>query len=156
MYKHTQIGWVVLASLIAGMLLMGFITVYMANSQIGDKHSIWANAVGLGLLAIATLLFYNLTVVVDNRSVKASFGLGVIRKSIPLEDIESCRAVRNRWWYGWGIHWTTKGCLYNVSGMMAVELRLKNGKRIRIGTDRPGELEVFINDKLANHPENEV
>ncbi len=153
MYKHTQTGWVMLVSLIAGMPLIGFTMVYMANSLLGDTRLIWANVSVLAVLTIAALLFCKLTVVVDDRSVKASFGPGVIKKSIPLDDIESCGAVRNRWWYGWGIHWTPKGWLYNVSGMEAVELRLKNGKRIRIGTDEPRELEEFIKGKMAKTTE---
>jgi hypothetical protein len=48
--------------------------------------------------------------------------------------------VRNRWYYGWGIRITPRGWLYNVSGLDAVELALKNGKCVRIGSDEPHAL----------------
>ena len=39
--------------------------------------------------------------------------------------------------YGWGIHLTPRGGLYNVSGFRAVAVRLKGGKRFLLGTDEP-------------------
>ena len=39
------------------------------------------------------------------------------------------------WWYGIGVKWTPRGWVYVVSRGDALELRLKNGKAIRIGTD---------------------
>jgi hypothetical protein len=45
--------------------------------------------------------------------------------------------VRNCWWYGWGIRRGPDFRLYNVSGLDAVELRLKSGEVRRIGTDDP-------------------
>ncbi|MBS1223341.1 MAG: hypothetical protein H6R24_19, partial [Proteobacteria bacterium] len=50
------------------------------------------------------------------------------------------RPVRNSWLYGWGIHRTPHGWLYNVSGWEAVEITLASGKRLRLGTDEPGQL----------------
>jgi hypothetical protein len=43
--------------------------------------------------------------------------------------------VRNKRWWGWGIHPTPRGWLYNVSGLAAVEVALRNGKTIRIGSE---------------------
>ncbi len=47
------------------------------------------------------------------------------------------------WYYGWGIRgWLwPKMWIYNVSGFDAVEIKLKNGKMYRIGTDEPKKLE---------------
>ena len=44
------------------------------------------------------------------------------------------------WWYGWGIHLTPYGWLYNVSGWDAVAITLRNGRRVSLGTDQPNEL----------------
>jgi hypothetical protein len=59
---------------------------------------------------------------------------------VQLADIASCAVVQNPWWYGWGIRLTPQGWLYNVAGRSAVEIRLKSGKRFRIGTDEPQQL----------------
>lgn len=46
---------------------------------------------------------------------------------------------------GWGIRFSTRGKAYNVSGNMGLQLVLKNGKRILIGTQLPEEMESVIN-----------
>ncbi|MDY7014940.1 MAG: hypothetical protein SVX43_15355 [Cyanobacteriota bacterium] len=53
-------------------------------------------------------------------------------------------AVKNPWYYGWGIRLTPRGWLFNVSGLDAVEISLNSGRHFRIGTDRPRELERAI------------
>ena len=89
-------------------------------------------------------LFYSLTVEIDETRLIIKFGFGVINKKFILKNIESCHAVRNPWHYGWGIHWTPRGWLYNISGLSAVEIQMKNGKKYRIGTDEPKRLEHAI------------
>ena len=89
-----------------------------------------------GILFVCTISFFSLTVIVDNDFIRIRFGIGLIRKSIKLADVKSCTVVRNKWWYGWGIHWTPKGLLFNISGLDAVELVMNNGKVYRIGTDK--------------------
>jgi len=63
-----------------------------------------------------------------------------------LHDILSVKTVKNHRYYGRGIRgWLwPKMCIYNVSGFDAVEIKLKNGKIYRIGTDEPKKLEQMI------------
>jgi hypothetical protein len=63
-----------------------------------------------------------------------------LRKSIEREAIMGVTPVRNPWWYGWGIHLTPRGWLYNVGGLDAVELALSNGRTLRIGSDEAAAL----------------
>lgn len=42
-----------------------------------------------------------------------------------------------------------QGWLYNVEGLGATELRMRNGRRYRIGTDEPERLETAIKDALS-------
>lgn len=96
------------------------------------------------VLLLALILFPSLTVKIDKTRLILKFGLGIISKKFILKDIESCRVVRNPWYYGWGIHWTPHGWLYNISGLSAVEIQMKKGKKYRIGTDEPKKLEHAI------------
>jgi len=57
-----------------------------------------------------------------------------------LSQVQNAAVVRNKWYYGWGIRLTPGGWLWNVSGLDAVELTFKNGKKFRIGTDEPDRL----------------
>lgn len=107
---------------------------------------------GVILLTVVALLLANfgsLTVRVDEGAVKLRFGVGLIRRTIPLGRIQAAARVRNRWWYGWGIRLTPHGWLWNVAGLDAVELRLEEGKVFRIGTDDPEGLEAALSTHLS-------
>ena len=54
-----------------------------------------------------------------------------------LAEIVACEPIRIRWWYGWGIHLTPYGWLYNVSGFDAVAITLRDGRKFALGTDDP-------------------
>ncbi|MBD3235434.1 MAG: hypothetical protein GF330_01875 [Candidatus Eisenbacteria bacterium] len=94
----------------------------------------------LALLLLALFLFGSLTVEVTTEAVRLWFGPGLVRRSFRLEQIRAVRAVRNKWYYGWGIRIFPGGVLYNVSGLDAVELEMRDGRRYRIGTSHPDEL----------------
>lgn len=89
------------------------------------------------VLAVCLLLFAALTVKVDGNYVSLRFGIGIIRKKFPVSGIGSVAIVRNPWYYGWGIRKTPDGWLYNVSGLIALELHMKDGEKYRIGTNDP-------------------
>jgi hypothetical protein len=90
-------------------------------------------------------------VVIWEEELEARFGPGPIRKRFKLNEIESCQVVKNHWYYGWGIRLTPHGVLYNVSGFHAVEIKLRTGKKFRIGTDVPQELEEAIRQAINFH-----
>ena len=69
-----------------------------------------------------------------------AFRSGFWNYRLPLGDIQDVAVVRNHWWNGFGIRMRPGFRLYNVSGLDAVELRLKSGEIRRIGTDDPQAL----------------
>ena len=92
------------------------------------------------IMLISILLFYALTVTIDEQAITLSFGIGLVRKKIALAEVVSCEITTCRWYYGYGIHYTPQGKLYNISGKMAVRLAMRNGKAILVGTDEPEAL----------------
>ncbi|RPI03421.1 MAG: hypothetical protein EHM72_01520 [Calditrichaeota bacterium] len=133
-YRHTQIGTVIIIAVLAAMIF-----IFIPSYTTGNWHP--AQLGVLAILAVVTFLFYSLTVEIKNSTFTCWFGPGLIRKSIPLADIQQAQAVRNFWLAGWGIRFMAGGYwLWNVSGLQAVELVLKNGKRFRVGTDEPEKL----------------
>jgi len=141
-YHHTQIGYL---TIIALAIILLFSALLMAVAGI---H--WISIVVLAILAICLVLFATLTVVIEGDVLEIRFGPGVIRRKFLLKDIESCQVVKNPWYYGWGIRMTPHGWLYNVSGFYAVEIKIKTGKKYRIGTDVPSELEKGIRQSIRN------
>lgn len=99
---------------------------------------------------ICLLIFYKMTIEIDESYLEFKLGLGLVKKRYAMKDISECRPVKNSILYGVGIHLTSDGWLYNVSGRFAIELTFKNKKsKVRIGTDKPEELSEIIN-KLLN------
>ena len=139
-YQHTQIGYLIIIALAIALLFIVYrITVYGFN---------WIAFAVLIILGACLVLFATLTVVIEEDALKIRFGPGIIRKRFPLKDIESCQAVENPWHYGWGIRLTSHGWLYSVAGSHAVEIKMKTGKKYRIGTNVPRDLEKVIRQSI--------
>ena len=138
-YKHTQVGTLIIIMSLTGLVFI-LTMVLLSNFHVFILFPVI-------LLILAILLFGTLTVEIDDRHVFLKFGIGWIRKKIRLDDILDHRIVRNKWYYGWGIRYTPNGTLYNVSGLDAVELRLRNRKKIRIGTDDPEGLSAALSNR---------
>jgi hypothetical protein len=135
-YKHTQIGYVI--------LFLGAAAFFIALEMFFRKASGVSLLIGLAAILLMVGLFGTLTVEIRDGLLKFRFGLGLIRKNLKIEAIETCEIVKNPWYYGWGIHATSKGWIYNVSGFQAVEIFMKDGRRLRIGTDEPEILRRVI------------
>ena len=106
-------------------------------------------SVVLVLLLLCLLIFASMTVEVTAERVSLWFGSGLIRKTFSAHDICGASAVRNRWYYGWGIRLTPHGWLFCVSGLDAVQIELTNGRKYRIGTDEPEKLLAAIRGVAA-------
>lgn len=144
-YQHTQRGTLILSVMAVGLVLTASIFLVVAGSR-PAAAAICGSVIGI--LLVAAFLFRSLSVEVSSESVALRFGSGPIRKNFAIADIAEVRAVRNRWYYGWGIRLTPHGWLFNVSGLDAVEVRLAGGRKFRIGTDEPVELCAAIRRAL--------
>ena len=99
----------------------------------------------IAVVLIATgIIFSRLTITIEDGFLRASFGPGLTVKNVPLSQIASCQPIRIRWWYGWGIHLTRHGWLYNVAGWDAVAITLRDGRKFALGTDDPQGLAAAI------------
>jgi hypothetical protein len=138
-YEHTQFGHVIIWSLLAIILVA-------SGGLIGHRAP---PVIVSTILLVCLVLFYRLKISIEDDTLSASFGLGVIRKKVRLAEIASCEPIRIRWWHGWGIHLTPRGWLYNVSGFDAVAITLHDGKKLALGTDDPNGLATAIRNSIA-------
>ena len=139
-YRHTQFGTVIVVTT-AAIIPLAALPAWLA----GIATAAWLI---LGSMVVVLSLFASLTVEIDAEHLRIRFGIGLIRKRFPLDQIDTCRPVSNPWIYGWGIRLTPHGWLYNVSGQEAVELKMKSGKTCRIGTDEPKVLTAALQEAL--------
>ena len=129
-YRHTQVGYWMAAAMV------GLAAVIASRMQ-----SLAIFGVMCLITTLASALFGTLTVSVDETSVQLRFGpVSLLRERIAVADVTHARAVRNSPLNGWGMRYISHGRLWNVWGLDAVELQLRNGTRFRIGTDEPEAL----------------
>jgi hypothetical protein len=146
-YRHTQIGYLMLVVTLAVLGIFAWAHI-MASAEPPSYNS------GTNLLVTTIMIltlfiltsFVSLQVIIDEKYLRIKFGYGFYQKRFLLNDIMSAKTVKNHWYYGWGIRlWLwPKMWIYNVSGFDAVEIKLKNSKTYRIGTDEPKKLEQRI------------
>lgn len=137
-YRHTQRGVVMLTGLLIGAVVAGY------AALINPAATRWiVLPIALGLIALAWL-FSSLTVIVNSDELRWYFGPGAWNYRISLRDIAAVRIVRNSAFSGFGIRMRPGFRLYNVSGLNAVEVRLKSGEIRRIGTDDPNGLSAAL------------
>jgi hypothetical protein len=142
LYRHTQPGWVIGGPFAVVVVILALL----------PRDGAWIPLLPIAVIAaLGLLIFGALTVEVDREAIRLRFGIGLVRKTVPLERVRSWRPVRNPWYVGWGIRLGPGYTLWNVSGLSAVELVLADGRRLRIGTDEPAALSRAI-EMSAGHP----
>lgn len=128
-YHHTQRGTLMMAALFVAAIASA------VGAYASPSPSRWVLAAITAGFVLLVWLFSSLTVDVDEQDVRWHFGPGIWTYRIARADIENAEIVRNNWSDGFGIRMRPGLRLYNVSGLEAVELRLRTGDRRRIGTD---------------------
>lgn len=83
---------------------------------------------------------------VDTSGVQISFFPFVIKKKWLWTDLTDVyvRKYTLMDFGGWGYRMSSQGVAYNTKGSNGIQLVLKNGKRIMIGTQQPDELKKYI------------
>ena len=150
-YKHTQVGYLMIVVTLA--VLIFFVWLHITASAGPDSIDSGTNfAISAIMVFVLFILatFITLTTSVDEHTLRIKFGYGLFAKKFLLDQIASVQSVKNRWYYGWGIKvwFWPKMWVYAISGFDAVEIIMKNGKRYRIGTDVPSELEAAIKQAI--------
>lgn len=141
-YDHTQQGTLIIGAVSAAILVI-LIATYLSGI-------VWVTILVVVILAVVLSIMSTLTVRVDKEALRIRFGpVGLVRKQWPVREIVSVSAVKNPWYYGYGLRITPFGPLYNVSGPDAVEVRLASGKVFRIGTDEPEALKRAIEKEMT-------
>jgi hypothetical protein len=140
-YEHTQRATSILILAGTGMTL--------ALGLLALEGNVLGMAFVLILPVIVFGLFGSLTVRIDEHALLILFGFGLIRRRVALQDIVACEQVRTRWYEGWGIHLTSRGWLYNISGFDALLVTRTNGSRFLVGTDDPQRLLSALLNAIA-------
>ena len=142
-YEHTQPGTAVrvLLGIITLLASLGFLVVLADGS--GDATLLMLLLAVIGLAAMLSI-FHSLTVRVSQEEIELRFGVGFFKRRFRLKDIRSASVARGHWFEGIGINKIRSGWMFSVGGLSSVQLKMKNGRRYKIGTDEPGEVHRAI------------
>lgn len=138
-YRHTQYG----ALMFAVLLLVAILVAVVAVEIISQGRSTAAVTM-IFVYLLGVVMFYSSTVEVSGRQVRFWFGIGLVRRNIPLDTIQAVREVVNPWYYFWGIKSIPGGWLYAIAPGPAVEIKLMDGKVIHLGSNQTRELKEAI------------
>lgn len=146
-YKHTQMSYLMIIVTLA--ILVFFVWAHIMSAAEPVSENSGTNFAVTAIMVIIVFIlasFVSLQVRIDEKQIHIKFGYGLYQKKFLLHDIMSVKTVKNHWYYGWGIRvrFWPKMWIYNISGCDAVEIKLKNGKTYRIGTDEAKKLEQTI------------
>jgi hypothetical protein len=132
-YHHTQTGWVMIVAALAALAPILFLSAISGA---------WNGLLlATGIVAATAWLFSSLTVDVADTEITWRFGPGLWTHRLARDEIEAVRPIKTKWYWGYGIKFFGPNqWLYNVSGLDAVEITLRNGGLRRIGTDDPENL----------------
>ena len=145
-YTERQIGWTVIVPVLGILVLL---LIFYINQWGNNPISYSGLLIMSTIFIISLLLFFQMRTSVDNEKIRISYGIGLIKKTIDIHNIERIEIVRNKWYYGLGIRIIKNGWLYNIHGLNAIELKLKNSKSIiRIGTVDNKKLKKEIESKI--------
>jgi hypothetical protein len=128
-YQHTQSAAAIVAGLSAMILIFAILAIMF--------HPL---IIGIVTLGISAWMFRSMTIELTDTELVWYFGSGFPQKRVSLSEVMSAEVIQTSFLNGWGIHYTPRGWLYNVSGYQAVAITLRNGKRFCLGSDEPEEL----------------
>jgi hypothetical protein len=144
-YRHVQMGWVSVG-------IMGVVAILLFQvGLVGTAPRLVLQFVAIALV-IAAIVFSYQTIEVTDTEVVSRFALGIMPKRIPLAHIVRVEFAPSTWFEGWGIRLTTRGWLYNVSGFGAVEFTMRDGNRMRFGSDDSSNLIDVVEPLIPSQP----
>lgn len=145
-YSKFQFGWVMTIIFFAVILFITILYIYQwGNNPIPTPAYIAFLVLFSGVL----LTFYGMTVIIDEGHIIVKLGIGLYRRKIDLSSVISAEVIVYPPYYGYGIRLIPKGILYNVSGKHAIQLKLKQTRRIiLIGTEDWDNLKAAIEKNI--------
>lgn len=98
------------------------------------------------LMMIGLFAYIKLKTTITKEMIHIQFS-PFIDKKIETRNILSAEILNYGFVGGWGIRlWTKYGTVYNTKGNIGLVLKLKDGKKICVGTQKQKELKAFLSD----------
>ncbi|MBP5473631.1 MAG: hypothetical protein J6X92_02585 [Bacteroidales bacterium] len=144
MKSFVQYGYFLVAQTIVVMLL-GILLVFLDKSS--SQMDLWSIVAIVAICIFTILLSYKMIIVIDKETLFYSFGVGLIKKTIYLSDIEDCSVVklssiglkRKLRTKSFNIFFTNKGVMITLNN---------SSKKIILGSRNAEEIKTAIDDAI--------
>lgn len=91
------------------------------------------------IVALLALMFYKQTIVIDDTIVQLTYGMGFLRTTIDIHEIDKVEVISNV---------SPRSWIYNPSLSHALKIRTRNGATLVIAHEDPNRLGQVLNAKL--------
>lgn len=135
------------------LLVFGILLAIMINRDRHDISVLFRSPDLWIILSIFLFLYFlRLKTKIDELGIHIRFIPFVWNKLIPWDQVEKAygRTYTLMDFGGWGYRISSQGVAYNAQGKYGLQLILKNGKRIMIGTQKPQEIELVLTQLKIN------
>jgi len=130
--------------------IYGIIQQVILGNPVGDRPMSNIGMILLMLFTGSLLLFFfllKLQTKIDEQGIQMHFS-PLTKKDIKWDQIASTEVIDYGFVGGWGIRYSSKySTIYNTKGKMGLLIKLKNGGKFVIGTQRPKELKTFLDKR---------
>lgn len=138
-----------------GLLLLNAVIIYILFQTEGLSTPIFIILL-LSIIIPGTIFQWTQKTEIDSSNIKLTIK-PFVNKQISFSDLESW-SVRTykpiKEYGGWGIRFGRNGSAYNIRGNKGLQLVLKNGKKILIGTQKDSELNRVMKSISADKEQN--
>jgi len=141
-YMHRQTSYRAMLLILPIAAVVGS-SVYFASSQ-GKPPPLFIPVIAIAIVVIAAAIFSTLIIEVTDDAIAVGFLFGAMRRRVARGEIMRAERCSIPWWYGTGVKYGLKATSYLAWPGPAVELTLKSGRALRIGTDDPDGLLVAL------------
>ncbi len=151
--RHIALGWVLMASIIilfiAGIIqpILSFSDTQQGNLPLTD----FIITLSTSLIVISLILFLFLTmqlkVKIDEKGISIEYLPFLKHKEFRWDDIQQAYVKKYhpiKDYGGWGYRGFGKKKAYNLSGSWGIQIMMKNGKQILIGTKQPEKVRQVL------------
>lgn len=131
--------------LLTGVVIVTASPLWAANSQ--SKPSAWIG-IGIGLLVMLLFYIWRLDTRLDSDGIHYRVFPIFSWRTISWNNIQTL-SITQYGFVGYGIRLGFDGWVYNIAGNKGLRIEYKNKRKITIGTQRPNELQAFLDARLS-------
>lgn len=143
------------------LIVLSALAVVWFIMQIGLGQSIGNNPISdIGMIIFcvtvwsgtAMILAMRLSTRIDEMGITMHF-FPFVKRKWSWAEVKSAEVLDYGFVGGWGIRlWTSYGTVYNIRGSKGLALKLANGKKVLIGTQKPEEMKAAVSAYHATAP----